>query len=279
MKRILITGMNSYVGNNLEKWLLQYQDQYKVDKISLRTDEWKQTDFSIYDSIVHVAGIAHQKETKKNAHLYYEVNRDLAYKVAKKAKLEVVPHFIFISSMSVYGLEVGVIDEYTPLQPKTHYGKSKLKAEQLITRLADENFKIAILRPPMIYGKDCPGNYRRLRWLALKTPIFPDIDNKRSMIYIDNLSEYIRQTIDYSKEGLFFPQNKEYVNTSKLVQQIAINNKKNIYLTKLFNPVLKLLRLSVVNKVFGTLIYDYEEKFDMPMNFIESIKKTEGSMY
>ena len=207
--------------------------------------------------MVHVAGLAHIKETKENAHLYYKVNRDLAYEVAQKAKLEAVKQFIFLSSMSVYGIESGVIDKNSYLKPKSNYGKSKLQAEELITSLENDFFKVAILRPPMIYGRGCKGNYTRLAKLALKTPFFPNIENKRSMIYIDNLSEVIKCAIDNCSRGLFLPQNIEYVNTSKMVELIAKKNGKKIRLTKFFNPLLNIIRnKSTVSKVFGNLVYE-----------------------
>ena len=86
MKRVLITGANSYVGTNVERWLKKYPDEFEVDTVGTFNDEWKTADFSRYDVVFHVAGIAHQKETKENAHLYYEVNKDLAIETAKKAK-------------------------------------------------------------------------------------------------------------------------------------------------------------------------------------------------
>src|SRR5699024_1442174 len=135
------------------------------------------------------------------------------FDIAKKAKNEGVCHFMFLSTMNVYGLETGIIDVNTPLEPRSNYGKSKLQAEQQIGTLNSEKFKVAIIRPPMIYGKNCPGNYQRLRWIALRAPIFPDLDNKRSMIYVDNLSAYMGHLIDTKAEGVFFPQNREYVNT------------------------------------------------------------------
>lgn len=166
MKRILITGKNSYIGSRFQEWLAKHPDKYKVDAISLRDESWKEKDFSEYDVVYHVAGIAHRKETKENRELYYKVNRDLAYEVAKKSKQDGIKQFIFLSTMSVYGLESGVIDEHTPLKPKSNYGKSKLQAEELIKPLEDDSFKIAILRPPMVYGKGCKGNYPRLAKLA-----------------------------------------------------------------------------------------------------------------
>lgn len=277
MKRILITGKNSYVGNSFATWLDKYPEKYEVNKMSVRNDGWKQKDFSLYDVVVHVAGIAHRKETKQNKELYFYVNRDLTYEIAKKAKNEGVNQFIFISSMSVYGMDVGIITRETMPHPKSYYGKSKLEAEKLIRSLHDEKFKITIVRPPIIYGKNCPGNYQRLRRLALKTPIFPKVNNARSMIYIDNLSEFLREIINNNLSGIFIPQNQEYVNISDLVKHIANANNKNIYFTNIFNPIINGIKLNVFMKLFGSLIYKEHEKFvEMPVGFTESINKTEG---
>ena len=279
MKKILITGANSYIGTSLEKWLGKYPDQYKVDTVDMKDGSWKEKDFSQYDAVFHVAGIVHIKETKENQDLYYKVNRDLAFETAKKAKADGVKQFIFLSSMSVYGIENGVIDKDTTLKPNSAYGKSKIEAEELINKLEDNSFVVATLRPPMVYGKGCRGNYPRLAGLALKTPVFPKVENKRSMIYIDNLSEFVRQLIDNRSGGLFFPQNAEYVNTSEMVKLIAEAHGKRITMTKLFNPLLRLLNISTVNKVFGDLVYDMsmsEYKSDYRVyGFRESIKKTE----
>jgi len=279
MKKILITGKNSYIGTSLENWLMREPDKYKVDTVDMKDGSWKEKDFSIYDVVFHVAGIAHIKETTDNQDLYYKVNRDLAYETAQKAKQDGVEQFIFLSSMSVYGAENGVIDIHTPLKPNSAYGKSKIEAENLINKLQDDSFTVATLRPPMVYGKGCRGNYPRLAGLALKTPVFPKIDNKRSMIYIDNLLEFVKQLIDNRSGGLFFPQNAEYVNTSEMVRLIAEAHGKKIVMTKLFNPLLRLLNVSTVNKVFGDLVYDismseYESDYRV-CGFRESIEKTE----
>ena len=279
MKKILITGKDSYIGTSLEKWLSQWPDKYTVDTVDMISDAWKEKDFSGYDVVFHVAGIAHIKETSDNQDLYYKVNRDLAYETAHKAKQEGVEQFIFLSSMSVYGIENGVIDKSTPLRPNSAYGKSKIEAEELINKLQDDSFTVATLRPPMVYGNGCRGNYPRLASLALKTPVFPKVENKRSMIYIDNLSEFVKQLIDNRSGGLFFPQNAEYVNTSEMVRLIAEAHEKKIVMTKLFNPLLRLLNVSTVNKVFGDLVYDmsmseYESNYKV-CGFRESIKKAE----
>lgn len=267
MKNILITGSNSYIGTRFKEWLSKYPGDYKVRSLSLRDDSWNNQDFGQYDVVYHTVGIAHIKETKENKDLYFKINRDLTYEIAKKAKEDGVKQFIFLSTMSVYGLETGIINENTPLNPNNAYGKSKLEAEELIKTLEYDSFKIAIIRPPMVYGKDCKGNYQRLSKLAKITPVFPAIDNKRSMIYIDNLSEFVKLLIDNSSNGLFCPQNSEYVNTSEMVRLIAEVHGKKIIFIRAFNPIIKLFNVGIINKVFGSLVY----KKDL-LNNIEGYK-------
>lgn len=279
MKRVLITGENSYIGTSLENWLMKEPTKYRVDTIDIKDRSWKEKDFNSYDVVFHVAGIAHIKESDDNQNLYYKVNRDLAYDTALKAKKDGAKQFIFLSSMSVYGVENGIIDENTPLKPNSAYGKSKLEAEELINKLQNGSFTVATLRPPMVYGKGCRGNYPKLSRLAFKVPIFPNIDNKRSMIYIDNLSEFVKQLIDNGSTGLFFPQNAEYVNTSEMVRLIADMHGKKVRMTKLFNPILRLININIVNKVFGDLVYEmglseFENNYRV-CEFRESIKATE----
>lgn len=280
MNKILITGENSYVGTSFKKWVSQWPEEYQVDSVGLRGDKWKEKDFSEYDVIYHLAAIVHVKEN--NAMKYFEINRDLALDVAKKAKESGVKQFIFMSTMGVYGIETGYIKADTIPIPTAPYAKSKFEAEKLIVEIADNQFKIVVLRPPIIYGKDCKGNYPRLAKMALKLPIFPNIDNERSMLHIDNLCEFVKEVIDHQDSGLFFPQNKEYVNTSELVAKIAEVHGKKIHLTSNFNGILKLLGLKVglINKVFGNLVYEksmseYQGNYQI-RGFQESIALTES---
>lgn len=276
MRRILITGKNSYIGTSVENWLLREPDKYTVDTIDMKDGTWREKDFSYYDIIFHVAGIAHIKETPKNRDLYFIVNRDMAHETAKKAKADGVKQFIFLSTMSVYGIENGVIDKDTQVNPIGAYGKSKLEAEILINELQDKSFKVATMRPPMVYGNNCKGNYQSLAKFALITPIFPIINNKRSMIYIDNLSEFIKQLIDSNSDGLFFPQNEKYVNTSEMVKSIAEIHGKSIIMTRILNPIIRILDLRIVKKVFGDLVYDMQMSSNIGLvSFSETIKRTE----
>lgn len=263
MKRILITGANSYIGVSFAAYMKQFGDAYEMETVTLRDGLWKTKDFSEYDVVFHVAGVTHQKETKENASLYYDVNEHLAVAVAEKAKREGVKQFIILSSMSVYGMTVGHITKETQPAPKSSYGKSKYNADVRLEKMSCDTFRVAILRPPMVYGKGCRGNYQVLRRFALKSPVFPDYANQRSMIYIGNLTAFVKQIIVDEAEGIFFPQDAEYVSTVELVKNIASANGKHIVITPLLNWAVKLalrLRVGVFQKVFGTLTY---EKVDL----------------
>lgn len=281
MKKILITGANSYIGSSFENYLNKnYNSCYQIDTLDMINESWKNFDFSSYDVIYHVAGIAHIKETKDNKDLYYKVNKDLAIEVAKKAKQENVKQFIFLSSMSVYGIEKGFITKDTTLNPKSNYAKSKLQAEEVLKSLQTKDFKICIIRPPMVYGKDCKGNFQSLIKFAKKLPIFPKVKNNRSMIYIDNLSEFVKLLIDNNEEGLFFPQNNEYSNTSYLVKLIGQSMNKKVRLFIGLGWLIKLSGLVIkkLTKAFGSLCYDmklseYKQNYAL-ISLEESIKES-----
>lgn len=265
MKRILITGANSYIGTSFENFICKnYPADYVVDTVDMIGDAWRQKDFSGYDAVLHVAGIAHQKETKQNAHLYYEINADLAIETASKAKAEGVKQFIFLSTMGVYGKETGKINKSTPTNPKTNYSKAKLEAENGINELASENFKVCVLRPPMVYGDGCRGNYTSVVKIVKKLPFFPRVNNKRSSIYIDNLIRFIKMAADRELSGLYFPQNKEYANTKDLAARIAAEQGKKIYFSRALGLGVIVLRpfISILRKAFGNLVYEGTEDFD-----------------
>lgn len=285
MKRILITGANSYIGTSVEKWLRKYPDAYKVDTLDMENELWRNKNFSGYDVVFHVAGIAHVSSNPEMEDLYYSVNRDLVIETAEKAKTEGVKQFIFMSSIIVYGDSSSskrIIDRSTIPTPSNFYGRSKLQAEEGIQDLESDDFKIVIIRSPMIYGKGSKGNYQKLAKLAKKIPVFPDINNERSMLHIDNLCEFIKLMIDFEESGLFFPQNGEYVKTSDLVRLVCEFHGKKIWMTNFFNPVLRLLsgKVKLVDKAFGNLVYnksmsDYDKAKYQIRDFRESIKLTE----
>ena len=276
-RKVLITGAGSYIGEMFEKYAQEYYtDNFIIDTLDMLNPDWSSTDFSQYDIVYHVAGIAHADVGNVSEEIkakYYEVNTDLTVKVAEKAKEEGVKEFIFMSSMIVYGESAPygtekVINEYTVPVPANFYGDSKLQADVAVRDLADDSFKVLVLRPPMIYGKGSKGNYPILAKLAQKLPVFPDVENTRSMLHIDNLCEFLCQLMlikNISENAVvLIPQNKEWTRTSEMVSEIAEVSKKHIQLLKVMNPCVALGRKvpgkisGLINKAFGNNCYAHE---------------------
>ena len=295
-KKILITGAYSYIGESFEKYVKnKYTDNFDIDTIDLISRDWKKVDFSQYDAVLHVAGIAHadvenvSEEIKKK---YYSVNTDLAVEIAQKAKRDGIKQFVFMSSMIIYGESARygqkrMITRNTVPAPINFYGDSKWQADRKIRLLANDNFNVTIVRPPMIYGKGSKGNYPTLSKLAKKLPIIPKVQNERSMLYIDNLCEFLCQILLIGKGGIFIPQNDEYTKTNEMIKEIAAVSGKKVFETRLLTPCIivgskmpgKIGKL--VNKAFGNMTYSQDMSVYPGMDyqvvgFRESIVRTEG---
>lgn len=282
MKRILITGANSFVGTNIEGWLMKEPAKFTVDTVDTMNEAWKQVDYRLYDAVFHVAGIAHVDPKPEMAPLYYKVNRDLAIEVAKWAKEHGVKQFIYMSSRIVYraskSMKANITTPDTLPNPNDFYGDSKLQAEKGLNELACDTFKVAIIRPPMIYGPGNKGNLPRLAWLAQKTPIFPAWHNKRSMLHVYNLAEFIKQVIVRKMGGTFFPQNKEYADTVEIVRCFAKEHGHKVWITRMFNPLVWLGSkfLPPIPKMFADSYYVQEmSQYDFDyqvISFEDSLK-------
>lgn len=297
-KRVLITGAGSYIGEAFKAYAEKHYTALNVETVDMINPSWRDKDFSAYDIVYHVAGIAHAdvgnvlEETKEK---YYSVNTDLAIEAAKKAKAEGVKEFIFMSSMIVYGESAPygkkkVVDDHTVPIPANFYGDSKLQADVGVRDLADDNFKVLVLRPPMIYGKGSKGNYVTLSKLAKKMPIFPDVKNQRSMLHIDNLCEFLCQImlIKVRQNAIvLLPQNSEWTKTAEMVRQIAEANGKRILLSKCLVPLVRITGKvpgkigGLANKAFGDSVYEHSVSIYPGINYQivdlkESVKRTEG---
>lgn len=295
MKRVLITGANSYIGVSFDKYVAKkYSEQLNIETVDMIDGLWRQKDFSSYDIVYHVAGIAHadvgnvSEDTRQK---YYAINTDLAIETAKKAKAEGVKQFVFMSSVIVYGDsapygKVKRITFDTEPKPANFYGDSKWQADKSVRKLADDSFIVTVLRPPMIYGKNSKGNYPTLAKMAKKLPIFPDVKNERSMLYIENLCEFLCQIMIRSEGGIFWPQNSEYSRTSELVKIIGNVNGHKIRVSKTWNWMVDIVshvpgKMSgLTNKAFGNLSYDQTlSTYDFPYQIVtlkESIERIES---
>lgn len=284
---ILITGAGSYVGTNVENWLKK-DGQFTVDSVDTFGDNWKKADYSQYDVVYHVAGIAHVNADPKMEPLYYKVNRDLTIEIARHAKEAGVKQFIFMSSMIVFhesqSLKAEVVTLDTKPNPNGFYGDSKLQAENGLKELECDTFKVCILRPPMIYGPNSKGNFPRLAKLATKAPIFPAWHNKRSMLFIDNLGEFVKQAVLRQLSGTFYPQNRELADTVEIIRFFAKEVGHKVWITKLLNPFVWLgsFVLQPINKMFATYYYDpamSQMDFEYQLvNFEESLKRVSETL-
>lgn len=267
MKKILITGANSYIGCSFEAYVREhYAQELKIDTVDMIDGTWREKDFSGYDAVFHVAGLAHadvgnvSEEVKQK---YYAVNTDLTIETAKKAKAEGVKQFVFMSSMIVYGGMEHITKDTEP-QPANFYGDSKWQADKGVRELQSDAFCVTVLRPPMIYGKGSKGNYPLLAKLAKKLPVFPKVNNKRSMLYIENLCEFLCLIMKEPQAGVFFPQNSELVNTSDMVEQIAVATGHKIWVTSLLTPFVAIgMKMpgkigGLCRKAFGSSYYEPE---------------------
>lgn len=295
MKKVLITGANSYIGVSFENYVREhYGSELSIETVDMIDGSWKEKDFSSYNAVFHVVGIAHadvgnvSDEVKAK---YYAINTDLAIETAKKAKAEGVKQFVFMSSAIVYGDSAPYgkqkrITADTEPKPANFYGDSKWQADKGARELADDSFIVTVLRPPMIYGKNSKGNYPTLAKMAKKLPIFPDVQNERSMLYIENLCEFLCQVMIRREGGIFWPQNAEYTRTSEMVKIIGEVSGHKVKVSKAWNWVVSLAlhipgKISgLANKAFGSMSYEqnmsqYDFKYQK-VSLKESIKRTEG---
>lgn len=263
MKRILITGAGSYVGESVRKYMLATAPgEFEIDAVDTMNDTWKKADFTQYDVVYHVAGIAHVNAAPNMESLYYRVNRDLTIEVAKTAKVSGVRQFVFMSSQIVFhesqSLKAEVLTKDTKENPNGFYGDSKLQAEIGLHKLESDSFKVCILRPCMIYGPNAKGNFPRLAKLAVKVPVFPCWHNKRSMLYIDNFAEFVKHAVLRELSGTFYPQNRELADTVEIIRFFANEAGHKVWITRLLNPFVWFCSfvLQPINKMFATYYYD-----------------------
>ena len=297
---MLITGANSYIGTSFERYVADhYSTELDVHTIDMKDPSWRSAPFTTidestgeqvpYDIVFHVAGLAHAdvgKVSQEIKNKYYAINTDLAIETAKKARDEGVRQFVFMSSMIVYGKQEH-IDKATKPHPANFYGDSKWKADKGVRALREPGkFETTVLRPPMIYGKGSKGNYPTLSKIGRRVPVFPSYQNKRSMLYIENLCEFLSLVMIREVGGVLFPQNAEYSSTSEIVREISRVHEHKMLITRLLNPAVAVARRCPVKKVrdmaskaFGDSWYEMSmSKYDFDYQKIDlrtSIERTE----
>ena len=285
MKKVLIIGEHSYIGNCFELFCCnQEKDQFIIDKAGAANGAWKQYNFETYDIVFLVAAIVHKKETNHVKGLYKKVNSDMAIEVAQKAKAAHVKQFVFLSTMAVFDAKEERIMSTTKPKPTTFYGKSKLNAERRLIKMSNAEFFVTIIRPPMVYGANCPGNFAKLKKIAKYIMIFPKVENQRSMIYVETLCAYIASMMKNPSTGIYHVQNSKYVNTSDMFVKIRKAYGKRTCIIPGFQKIIYYAakRNSFLHKIFGNCYYEnalLEEakrhyRIENEISFEKSIEKS-----
>ena len=285
MLKLLITGKSGFIANAVLEHLKD-SDEIEASAVSVRGGEWKKMSFSGYDAILHTAGIAHVDPDPSLADQYDKINHRLTVEIAKKAKAEGVRQFIFLSSIIVFGdaSRAGVrrtITTKTSPAPSGAYGQSKLDAENALRRLSCDSFRAAIIRPPMVFGRGCRGNYNTLAKLAEKLPVFPEFYNNRSMLYVENLAELIRLIVLRCDRGIFHPQDTVPRSVTEIVHEICHVHGKHMRFSRILAlPVYILGFRGLARRAFGDMAYSRTIS-QYPVNyrivgFQEAIRRTEG---
>jgi len=276
--KLLITGSTGFVGRY---FINKYKDKYKIKSFSFLKNDFNTLDCGDVDIVFHLSALVHQMGGA-SAKEYERVNVTQTLKLAKKAKGSGVKHFVFMSTVKVYGEETEYkYSENSICNPDDEYGKSKLRAELELQKLEDENFKVSIIRTPIVYGYGVKANIKNLVNLVNKVPILPfgGIENKRSMVYIGNLCHLVDVVVEQKKAGIFLASDNEPLSTTKLIELIAKNLNKKVYLIKIpfFESLLKLVKPSFHKRLYGSLEVDNsitKEKLDLknPYTIEEGIK-------
>lgn len=287
MGKVLITGRSGFIAGAVRRRM--EKAGMHAEQISLRDSDWKRLDFSDVDAIVHTAALVHRKESEHPLEEYRQVNRDLTLELAQKAKESGVRQFVFLSTMAVYGVKISCfravqVDEHTQLHPYTKYGIAKLEAEEGLKALESDTFHVCVIRPPFVYGPNCRGNYGVLRKLTLKIGVIPKLKNRKSILYVENLAEFIYGVVERELSGVYCPQNEQIVSTWEIASNIAKWNHKHVFISSIFSIPVKLASL-VIGKfrtAFGSEYYDpaLANKCGFSyqaVDFAESICQTEAN--
>lgn len=287
VKKVMLVGIGGYIGGKFTDYINKNYPDWQIDAVDSMNRKWADADFHGYGAVYNVSGLAHANARHGSEKLYYEVNGQLPIDVATKAKAEGVPMFVQMSSQIVYGDMSGlgedkvITAEIVPSEP-TVYGKSKMMAERGLIALVDNSFQVALVRPPLIYSEFARDNFPRLVNFAKKMPVFPKLKNRQSMVYVDNLCELVKLIIEHNQGGVYYPQQECYIETSKIVADIAEAVGNKMWQTRLFNPALRFLSkmpmFDFIHKAFGSIVYDmkmsnhFDGKYRV-VSYKESIKR------
>ncbi len=260
-KTLMITGASGFIGSN---FIERYKDKYNIISVDLLEVKPEKLDFTDVDCVLHLAALVHQMNGAPREK-YFEVNTELTKKMAVESKKHGLKHFVFYSTVAVYGTHGDInkkliLDKNSKVNPITAYAESKWEAEEILRKLEDGNFRVSILRPPMVYGKNCPGNMKRLEKLVRLFPILPFNydENKRTLVNVEKLLEITDEIIKKEIFGITIPKDDKDVSIKEIVEKLAKENNKKLILIKFPKFIFKLLinlKSEIMESLYGSLIF------------------------
>lgn len=280
---ILLTGSTGFIGSY---FINQYSSHFKVNTFSFIRDNFDKLKLDGINCVVHCGALVHQMKEEPSYEEFFDSNVNHTLQMAIKAKANNVKQFIFISTVKVFGEESKeIFNENSPTNPKDDYGLTKKIAEEKLLKLEDKNFKVAILRLPLVFGPGVKANFRSLINIVNTFKILPlgSINNKRSMVFVGNVCQYIFQIIKLKERGIFIANEDESLSTSELINQISTALGKNVILFSIpfSKQLLKILKPKYYQRLFGNFEVDNtltkkilkieQNKFSCNQSFKETI--------
>jgi len=255
--RILITGANGFIGRYFVE---KYSEKFNISTFSFQKDDFESLDLTGIETVVHLSALVHQMNGA-SPEQYEKINVKQTIELAKKAKKSGVQHFIFMSTVKVYGEETLLpYNENSKCAPEDDYGKSKYNAEQALQELESDDFIVSIIRTPIVYGYGVKANIKNLVNLVKKVPILPlgGINNKRSMVYLGNLCHLIECVIKQRQKGIFLASDDAPLSTNFLIKLIskALNKKVSLIKIPFFESFLKYIKPSFHKRLYQSLEID-----------------------
>ncbi|MGL5595668.1 MAG: NAD-dependent epimerase/dehydratase family protein, partial [Cetobacterium sp.] len=267
-KTLMITGASGFIGSNFIK---KYENEYNIIPVCLIKNKPEDLDYIGVDTILHLAALVHQMKGAPEEK-YFEVNTELTKRLAMIAKEKGVQHFVFYSTVKVYGFDGELnnhdflLTENSPCNPNDPYGTSKYEAEKILNSLQNENFKVAMVRPPMVYGEGVKGNMLSLMKLINILPIIPfNYDNnKRSIISTENLLYMTHLIIKNKVDGVYLGTEGSPVSIKEIAESIekGLGKKKiNIKFPSFIFKLLCKIKPDIMVRLYGTLAFKQEDNY------------------
>ena len=255
--RVLLTGSSGFIGSYFYN---NYKEHLEIKTFSFLREKIENINFKNINTVVHCGALVHKMHEIPYKD-YFKANVEQTINLASHAKKNNVSNFIFISTVKIYGEETDlVLNEKSLPNPLDSYSLSKFEAEKKLLELQDENFKISILRIPLVYGPGVKANFKSLVNLIKKISILPfgKIFNKRSIVYVGNVAHILYQIILQNKNGIFIAVDNKAISTSMLITEIAraLNRKMILFKIPFFDMMIKIIRPNIYKRLYLSLELD-----------------------